>query len=379
MKDRFRLRDFSTEFMVGGLFFLALLILSYFTIILSTENWFKTVHRQQVVFSEVAGLAEGDAVLVRGVRVGTVRDIELLEDGVLVHLTLTEDIQFTEGYRIQVRPGSILGGRHVAIDPGPADGQRVPRHTRLQGEDSVDVMTEAAAAVSEIRGEIASIREALREGETVEKLVGFVDDLQTIGADLREGRGLLGRLLRDEEFARDAQLGLAAMREAGDNLAAAADQVEGAIADLRAGRGTLGKLATDETLYNDLQAIFGDLREGRGTIGRLLSEDEVHENIRAITADLRRLTGQVREGDSSLARLFGDGGELFEHVRDAFKSIADLGRTLQEGDGSLARMINDDELYHEARHMMLELRSAIQDFREQSTIATFGSFVFGAF
>lgn len=373
------IRKFSTELIVGTLFFTALLILSYFTIVLSTENWFETIYRYEVFFPNVSGLAEGDVVLTRGVKKGKVRKIELVEDGVLVELTLDEEITLHEDYRIKVLPGSILGGRHVAVDPGDKNKPAVARHERLEGEESIDVMAEAGEAITELRKEIRNIRKTLDEEDTIAKVTATVDNLYAISNELRKGNGLISRLINDEELARDTVESVTVLKETGENLSAAAKQTEGAIADIRAGKGFLGKLAVDETLYNDIQTVIGNLRQGKGSLGKFLTEDEVHDNIRSITADVRELVGSVRNGDSSVARMFKDEGELFIEVRNAFSSMAAVGKSLEESEGSLGKMINDDELYQEARHMMLELRSAIEDFREQSAVATFGSFVFGAF
>ena len=84
MSFRFRICDYTVEMAVGALFFLALVVLAYFTIILSTENWFTTEYRYTVCFERVEGLMKGDHVMARGVRVGTVKDISLDEEGVLV-------------------------------------------------------------------------------------------------------------------------------------------------------------------------------------------------------------------------------------------------------------------------------------------------------
>ncbi len=379
MKLNFKICNFSTELAVGTLFFLALITLAYFTVILSTENWFQPEYKQVVCFEKVGGLLKGDHVLARGVRVGAIKDISLDEKGVLVHLALTEDITFREGYSVTIRPGTILGGQYVAIDPGPPAAPRIEDDALLEGAEPADLMVEAAEMVQEMRTEIDNIRTALEEGRTIENVVSIIDNLESVSDDLRSGRGLIGRLLTDEDLYLEFKDGLDTLREAGGKTAAAADQAELVLRDIREGKGTLGKLATDEALYNDLQKITGGLRRGQGTIGRLLTEDEVHENILTVTANIRALTDQIDPEGSSAALFFQDDGELFNSLNQSFHSIAEVSENLAQGEGTIGKLIRDDEMYEEAMEIVRELRSALQDFREQSTISTFGSFIFGAF
>ncbi|MEZ5418774.1 MAG: MlaD family protein [Vicinamibacterales bacterium] len=60
------------------------------------------------------------------------------------------------------------------------------------------------------------------------------------------------------------------------------------IADLRAGRGTLGRLVTDESAYQDVGALLqaatrvaDALRTGRGTMGRLVNDPQVYRELAA--------------------------------------------------------------------------------------------------
>ncbi len=379
MKHKFRFSDYTLEMTVGGIFVGAMVILIYFTVLMSTENWFRPSYRREVRFNNVSGLLSGDHVLTRGIRVGTVTDLRLIEDGVLVTLTLTEDLPIREGYQIAIRPGALLGGHYVAIELGPPEANRLPGDAVLEGEDKFDLMIEAASLLEEMRGDLERLRAQLDEAETVDKIVAFVDNLEMVSRDIREGRGVVGRLITDEEFYREFRLALDTIREVGRNVSAVTAQVELVVADARAGKGTVGRLITDPSLYNDLQAITRNLREGQGTIGRLIFDEQLHGQIVAIGDNIRNFTDHWQNEDSSGALLFRDGGELFRQVSSSVRSLAEVSRTISQGEGSLGKIIHDDELYQLSVSIMQELRSAVQDFREQSAVATFGSFIFGAF
>jgi hypothetical protein len=72
-----------------------------------------------------------------------------------------------------------------------------------------------------------------------------VQDLGKVAENLREGRGTLGKLLREDD-------GLySQVRETVDNLSVAARNAQEITDDLREGRGTIGKALVDDTLYTE--------------------------------------------------------------------------------------------------------------------------------
>src|SRR6185436_14783341 len=72
-------------------------------------------------------LRRGDPVLVAGVRQGKVREITYdsgaqLDRRITVVLVLEQTVELREGKDIYIEDSTVLGGKHVYIDPGPAGG-----------------------------------------------------------------------------------------------------------------------------------------------------------------------------------------------------------------------------------------------------------------
>ena len=72
------------EFIVGIVFFLAMGVLGYYTIIRGELFETREYYYGTVIFDDVEGLVIGDKVLVNGVESGTVNAIELMADGKVV-------------------------------------------------------------------------------------------------------------------------------------------------------------------------------------------------------------------------------------------------------------------------------------------------------
>src|SRR5688572_19305291 len=123
-----------------GLFFLVTLaILGYYTLFLTDFTLFKNRPEMTVHFEETNGLREGDGVLVAGMRWGRIKKLTLdptapIEKRVTVLASLDAELPLRDGFKIQIKDATLLGGRNLSIDPGPADGALVPQGTVLIGK-----------------------------------------------------------------------------------------------------------------------------------------------------------------------------------------------------------------------------------------------------
>ena len=130
----------------------------------------------------------------------------------------------------------------------------------LSSNDVVHADIRAAlASVKSAASNIDVIADRLAKGEgTIGKLLATNDtvyadlkdsiaNIRKVTADLKEGKGLAGRLIYDKKLGEDAS-------ELLDNL-------KGVSARLEKGQGTLGKLVADQELYNELNGLIKDVRQ----------------------------------------------------------------------------------------------------------------------
>lgn len=372
------IREMSAEFAVGLLFFSALAILAFFTVILGRETWFHKQWEMQVEFPSVAGLSEGDHVTARGVKVGNIEDISLTDSRVVVTAILNKKFTIHRGYEIEVRYSSILGGRYMAIEQGPTAAPEVALNEPLKGNTPSDVLRDTAALIQDIKTQIDEVSSTFRESQVFDKVANVVDDLQVVTDNLRKGRGTLGKLVQEEGMYDSALDAFTELKRGADSLDRVAANIDGAVTEARDGKGTIGKLLTDDRLYKDMQSVISNLETGRGTFGKLLQNDEIYTDLAALTGDLRETTASLNQGKSSLGRLFKDNGELYDRLLQAVANTEDISGRIRRGEGTVGKLVKDEELYNDLRATVRELRAAIEDFREQAPISTFGSFIFGA-
>jgi len=263
------------------LVFCILVLLGVFTIVLSEDSIFAKKYPVSIYFNSVSGLREGDNVLLRGVKVGVVKDIEVLERGVLLHFSAEQPIQLYEDYRITIQSSSALGGKYLNVYEGSVGKPMVKTGTTLRGDDPVVLMDDAAELLHELRI-------ALKEGNALENLRIGMQNLAEVSERLNKGEGTIAKLINDDAIYKDIKTTTAELKTFSERLTS--------------GEGSLAKLASDSQVYDRFNKVLGDLGEvtdkiarGEGTIGKLASDDELYNEVKILVAELRAGIDDMRE------------------------------------------------------------------------------------
>jgi len=111
------------------------------------------------------------------------------------------------------------------------------------------------AIYNETRAVISDLRDSVRDLKpTFEKLNKIAGDIDSITADLSQGKGSAGKLLKDDQLYEDARVTLARFNST-------ATKLDVLIGDAQSGKGTIGKLLTDETLYNNVNQTASNINQ----------------------------------------------------------------------------------------------------------------------
>ncbi|HEV8111533.1 MAG TPA: MlaD family protein [Planctomycetota bacterium] len=386
-----------------GLFFLAALgVLGYYTFALTDFNLFKKPSTLTVHFSQTNGLREGDSVLVAGMRWGKVKKL-VYDPGepdpkkrIQVLAILDQDIILRRGFTIRIEDATLLGGKNLSIEPGPAEGEYVDtRKEMLLGEVGKnplaslgDLVAESQRGVTRIIEDLSTLTSGVREGKgpfghlfTDEKMAQDLADtlhgaalalanLERVTADLAAGKGTAGELLANRELY--DQL-LTTSKKLNDTL----DQTAGLVSDFRNGKGALPRLFTDERMANDLagsvaglNSIMKKISDGQGTIGMLVNDDSIARNVASIT-------GKIDRGEGAGALLTKT--EVYDNLVEFTENLAVVSTAVRNGQGSIGRLVMDDDIYQQVKTALLIVQRAVEEYREAAPVTTFTSVFFGAF
>ena len=391
----------SRSFLLGLFFLAALGVLGYYTLFLTNFTLFKQQPELIAHFARTNGLREGDAVLVAGMRWGRVKKLTYdprapEERRVTVVAALNEPLELRQGFVIAIEDATLLGGKNLTIDPGPAGNPPIERNTKLIGSVASNPLNALGDLVKESK---ADFQQA-------------VDDIAFLTRSVREGKGPLGRVFRDEAMAQD----LADSFQRAAKLLGSLERIAG---DLSAGKGTAGKLLTDPALYEDLDdttrrvrtlvenvdAVALALRRGEGLAGRLVNDEQWAREFDQSLRNLNEIVRKLDRGDGTFARLLNDStlvddtqkivariergegtlgkvltrDELYDNLRETTENLAVVTGTVRSGQGSLGRVIMDEELYVQVKAALAIVQRALEEYREAAPITTFTSIFFNVF
>jgi phospholipid/cholesterol/gamma-HCH transport system substrate-binding protein len=203
-----------------------------------------------------------------------------------------------------VQTDGIVGSAFIQVNRGSDEAAVVQPGDTIEGRDPVefsDLIEEGRQTFQTVAREISDL------GEEMSGVVGGLVDVTDSTAQLIDDVGGDVRLISasSARFVEDSRQ--------------LVTQANGITADIRAGRGSIGKLLTDDALYDrmvtisaEAESAVGDVRAATGRaremVEGLASRDgaaqEIAQSLRDTLADTREVMSDLSEGTEALKRNF---------------------------------------------------------------------------
>jgi phospholipid/cholesterol/gamma-HCH transport system substrate-binding protein len=275
-------------------------------------------YRVTAVFQDAGQLVKGNQVRVAGSSIGTVKDIDVTDDGqAKVTFSIDDDDYrpLRQGTDLIVKQTSLPGiaGRYIDVQLGPADGAEI--------EDGGTVGTDHTRTVLEL-DEVFSIFDKPTRRAFQDFVAGNAVSLKGRGAELRRGIHYLNPALSTgsrlfDELTRDDQLLEQFLVDSSTLVTALADRssdLSGAVSGLGRTFGALGR--QHRALVDSVELLPPVMRRANATFVNLRAAlDDVDPLVDAAKPVARRLGPFLSE-----ARLF---------ARDAEPTVRDLSETIR--------------------------------------------------
>jgi phospholipid/cholesterol/gamma-HCH transport system substrate-binding protein len=367
------------QLLLGAFFIVALTILAFYTLFLTDFYLFTKPITMTVYFPEANNLREGDPVQLLGARIGRVKEVTPnvtaeTKKRIRTVLSLDREVELLEDASISIRETSLLGGRNVFIDPGAFGGPVM--QPLADGAFYGEVYKNPIASL----GDIGTLL-----NENREKIGGIVTNVEALTADLRAGKGLLGRLIEDERLAGETDALVTSAKELAGNLRDASEQ-------LKRGEGVLGALIYDSTMkqrlgdtLDNIQQLSADLKGEHGVLGALIYDSALKQRIVDGVDAFVSFVGKLDQGEGALPWLMTDKefkGEVQTLISDLGAAAADVRTILADaraGKGTIGKLLTEDVLYADVRKAFGVLTRSLEDYREAAPITAFTSVLFAAF
>ena len=266
---------------------------------LGGQNILKSDNIYYVYYDDVSGLQKSSRVNLRGVEVGNVREITLMQDNVKVEIAIASEYaeMIPDNSVAEIASAGLMGGMEIYI---------------VQG-DSKKAMPDGGTFKGEVRTDMISML-AGKGSELLDGLNKTVDNVNTLLADNSEGIGQLVANLESVTSSIDSV------------LAASSGDIKGAISDLHAFTTTLtensGRI---EAMLTNLETFSGDLADA-----------DIVNQLKATVDSLNAVLASVQSSEGSVGKLLYD-TELYDSLTTASDN---LGLLLEDVKARPMRYVN---------------------------------------
>ena len=282
---------------------------------------------------DVQGLKSGAVVRLSGKDIGRVAAVEFVGELVEVTCEVDKDVRplITDDSVASVAALSLLGESMVVIKAAPG-GRPIPDwgYVRTAESSSMASLTDRAAS--------------------------GLDNASKLLADLRAGRGTLGKLVTDDALYTELNAFVASAGEVTRNL--------------NRGKGTVGQLMNDPAAYNSLKAsmenleqMTGRINSGQGALGRFLNDEAMGRSLSGTMTNLEATTGRLNRGEGTMGKLLTD-RELYDRLTQMTTRVDEVVSGLNTGQGTAGQLLKDRQLYDNMNKAVTELRDLLADIRK---------------
>jgi len=320
----------SNEFAVG------LAVLAAMALVIGGALWLSEtdVNQKQATYSArfrtVGGLGVGGPVTLRGVRVGRVEAIKLVEDEwVETELSIDRSVELPRKPAVISSSASLFGewtANIVPFEPLPADPN--VRSALIESDDAggeawpgatLPDIGQLTAQASRIAGDVADVTQRIGQAfdsTALKNMKQSVQDLATISERLVKFAG--------------AQTGR--MERVSQNVTSTSDAFSGVAKTFQQAVTRLDSATSDRQLEDILE-----------------NSRSSTQDVRAAAADLRSVMAAARAHEVNLVRVLVAADSLMTK--------------LQAGHGTLGMLASDSTLYHETTLTVIQFRQLIAEIQ----------------
>lgn len=268
-----------------GIFGVAMILLAWGGIrFLSGLDVFARNVEYVAVYDQVNGVQEASAVMMKGVKVGTVSAIELapsVSDKVAIRLLIQRAYRIPANSEARIFSDGLMGGKAIEIVLGDSPTYLEKGDTILSSRTR-DLMDVAGSELDFFKQKFAVIADdlSLTLNNLNKILEENTDHLNHTMGNLDRMSGDVADLLeREKEHLAEAVAGFSEFATMLGQSAPKVDSLLGGVNNLVT---TLDREQVAEKLAStiaSLDEVLAEIERGEGTIGRLMSDEQLYKNL----------------------------------------------------------------------------------------------------
>ncbi len=324
-----------------GLFF-ALVVVAGFILfeLAGGGRWFVRGQEVRARFKSAGDLKPGDPVRLAGIKVGRVTELHLAGQAVEVVMKVDPGVEVRTDSVAQIRFTGLMGQNFVALDFGSEKAPLLAAGGLLQSKEGADL------------------------AQVFEKLNGVADGVQSMTKSFSGDQ--FGQLLGPiAEVLKDNQPRINTLMSNLANLST----------DLSQGKGSVGKLLKDEALYVSALGTVTNLNslsaEARGLFAKA---DTMLSDTQGLVGDARKVIGGVDRGEGTIGRLLKD-DTLAKDTTVAMTNMREILEKINRGQGTVGKVVNDDSFLRNVKLTLQKVDKATEGLEDTGPLSVMGTLI----
>lgn len=288
-----------------GIFGLCVLVILFFGIkFLKGSDIFQKENTYYAYYNDVSGMLVSSNVLVNGLRVGYVKEIEATNeraDNFLVTFTCSSDIKIPQDSKITLFSADLLGSKALKLQLGTSS-QIIEDGDTLSSDRELGMLDNLGASVSPLMNNLDSILTSLNKilnTQTQTSLQNTITNLETTTSKLSSISCDLDNLMTSEktklakiiENTESITANFKENNEKLSNIIANVDNIVDSAAKANIGT-TL--IETGKSIEK-LNIVLGVIEKGKGNVGLLINDEELYKSLDNSAKNLNKLIEDIKE------------------------------------------------------------------------------------
>lgn len=257
-------------------------------------------------FPESDNIEVSSAVLIKGVKVGSVTAINLLDldSDIEVEFTVSKKYKIPSNSEALITSKSMLGGQVILIETGDAK-------TYLENDDYItgkidnnmsqqieEVKNEVFSTLSVLKETLGSINEILNE-QTINDLTSTLSNVNSISEDAAKSMKSMSKKLITitsslESITSDFKETTPYLKNSVSNLSTITDSLKTSLPALT---------ASVNTTLEEVNTTISRINDKKGTIGMLFNDTSLYDNLESSTNSLNTLLKDLQENPSRYVQI----------------------------------------------------------------------------
>ncbi len=316
---------------VGIFFVVGLLILLAVFDFVGDIPFFRNEFKLRTYFDSIGELRQGNPVKLEGYDVGKVSNISVQHRKIEVEFAVDKDIGIRKDSVASINLTSLLGTSYINLTFGSPDSPLAVAGDVLPSQNPADInqiLAKVDSAVGSIDGALSGLDVF---GANKEQLSNIVNNIDIVLQDVKEGKGTIGKLFKDDSLYNEA-----------------------------------------ESTFSNVNEITTSIKEGKGTLGKLFSDDSLYNDAKVTLTSLGQLSKKISDSDGTLGKLIND-DTLYNEATGAATHLNDILEKINTGQGTLGQLVNDDKLYKDAQDTLLKVDKSIDTLDDLAPLGVLGT------